>query len=150
MFQQVLALGEAWRVVRTDYLEKDQKVLIRVEDTPALWAQEICPHCLGKSVGGYDHAPERHWRHLNVCQLQSEIVCAPPRGQCQTCRKVYTVRVPWEGRSRGLTQEFEAFALTLMREMPVQKVGEILGETDQKLWRALFAHVDAAWLSRSM
>ena len=145
MFQQVLALGEAWRVVRMDYLEKDQKVLIRVEDTPALWAQEHCPHCLGKSVGGYDHAPERRWRHLNICQLQSEIVCAPPRGQCQTCRKVYTVRVPWEGRSRGLTQEFEAFALTLMREMPVQKVGEILGETDQKLWRALFAHVDAAW-----
>jgi transposase len=44
-----------------------------------------------------------------------------------------------------LTQEFEAFALTLMREMPVKKAGEILGETDQKLWRALFAHMDAAW-----
>jgi transposase len=44
-----------------------------------------------------------------------------------------------------LTQEFEAFALTLMREMPVKKAGEILGETDQKLWRTLFAHVDAAW-----
>jgi transposase len=55
------------------------------------------------------------------------------------------VRAPWEGRSRGLTQEFEAFALTLMREMPVKKAGEILGETDQKLWRALFAHVDEAW-----
>ena len=55
------------------------------------------------------------------------------------------MRAPWEGRSRGLTQEFEAFALTLMREMPVKKAGEILGETDQKLWRALFAHVDAAW-----
>jgi transposase len=32
-----------------------------------------------------------------------------------------------------------------MREMPVSKAGEILGETDQKLWRALFAHVEAAW-----
>jgi transposase len=59
------------------------------------------------------------------------------------------VRAPWEGRSRGLTQEFEAFALTLMREMPVKKAGEILGETDQKLWRALFAHVDAAWAELS-
>ncbi len=102
MFQQVLALGENWRVVRMDYLEKEQKVLIRVEDTPALWAQEICPHCQGKSVGGYDHAPERHWRRLNVCQLQLEIVCPPPRGQCKTFQKVYTVRVPWEGRSRGV------------------------------------------------
>jgi hypothetical protein len=32
-----------------------------------------------------------------------------------------------------LTPEFEAFALTLMREMPVRKAGEILEETNQKL-----------------
>ena len=145
MFQEILALGEGWRVARMDYLEKEQQVLIRVEETPALWPQESCPHCGQQVVRGYDHAPERRWRHLNVCQLQSEIVCALPRGECQSCRKIYTVRAPWEGRSRGLTQEFEAFALTLMREMPVKKAGEILGETDQKLWRALFAHVDAAW-----
>jgi transposase len=145
VFHQILGLGQAWRVNRVDYIEKASKVLIRVEDTPALWATESCPHCAAKMVGGYDHAPERSWRHLNVCQLESEIVCSLPRGQCQDCQKVYTVRAPWEGRSRGLTQEFEAFALTLMREMPVSKAGEILGETDQKLWRALFAHVDAAW-----
>ena len=145
VFQQILALGEAWRVKRMDYVEQESKVMIRIEDTPALWKQESCPHCNCQSVRGYDHAPERRWRHLNVCQLQSEIVCALPRGECQDCRKVYTVRAPWEGRSRGLTQEFEAFALTLMREMPVKKAGEILGETDQKLWRMLFAHVDAAW-----
>ncbi len=145
VFQQILALGEAWRVNRMDYVEQESQVLIRIEDTPALWPQESCPHCNCKSVRGYDHAPERRWRHLNVCQLQSAIVCALPRGECQDCRKVYTVRAPWEGRSRGLTQEFEAFALTLMREMPVKKAGEILGETDQKSWRMRFAQVDAAW-----
>jgi transposase len=145
VFHRILLLGEEWRVSAVDYVEKASQVLIRVEETPKLWQAQSCPHCQGKSVTGYDHAPERHWRHLNVCQLESEIVCALPRGQCKACRKVYTVRAPWEGRSRGLTQEFEAFALTLMREMPVKKAGEILGETDQKLWRALFAHVDAAW-----
>ena len=149
MFHQILALGEAWRVNRVDYVEKESKVLIRVEEMPALWAAESCPHCNAKSVSGYDHAPERRWRHLNVCQLESEIVCSLPRGQCKACQKVYTVHAPWEGRSRGLTQEFEAFALTLIREMPVKKAGEILGETDRKLWRALFAHVDAAWAELS-
>lgn len=149
VFHQILALGEGWRVRQVEYLEKEGKVQIRVEEAPALWKTEACPHCQAKTVGGYDHAPLRTWRHLNVCQLQSEIVCALPRGQCKACQKVYTVRAPWEGRSRGLTQEFEAFALTLMREMPVRKAGEILGETDQKLWRALFAHVDAAWAQLS-
>lgn len=149
VFQQILALGDSWRVERVDYVEKESTVVIRIQETSALWASEICPHCNAKSVVGYDHAPERSWRHLNVCQLKSEIVCPLPRGQCKECKKVYTVRAPWEGRSRGLTQEFEAFALTLMREMPVKKAGEILGETDQKLWRALFAHVDAAWTDMS-
>src|SRR5947199_7943619 len=149
VFQKILVLGDGWRVQQVDYVEKENKVLIRIEETPALWAGESCPHCNAKSVGGYDHAPQRTWRHLNVCQLQSEIVCALPRGRCKACQKVYTVQAPWEGRSRGLTQEFEAFALTLMREMPVKKAGEILGETDQKLWRALFAHVDAAWTDLS-
>ena len=149
VFHQILALGERWRVERVDYEEAEGKVLIHVEETPQLWQSERCLHCDAPTVGGYDHAKPRRWRHLNVCQLNSEIVCALPRGRCKSCRKVYTVRAPWEGRSRGLTQEFEAFALTLMREMPVSKAGEILGETDQKLWRMLFAHVDGAWASLS-
>ena len=149
VFQQILALGDAWRVTRVDYLEPERKVVIRVEETPALWPTVECPHCGRKTVRGYDHAPERRWRHLNVCQLESEIACALPRGECQECQRVFTVKAPWEGRSRGLTQEFEGFALTLMREMPVKKAGEILGETDHKLWRMLFAHVDAAWADLS-
>lgn len=145
VFHRILALGEGWKVRQVNYLDKEGKVIICVEDTPALWAMERCPHCESKRVVCYDHAPERRWRHLNVCQLQSEIQCRLPRGRCGGCDKVYTVRAPWEGRSRSLTQEFEAFALTLMREMPVNKAGAILGETDQKLWRVLFAHIEAAW-----
>lgn len=145
VFHQILALGDAWRVARVDYSEKESKVVIQVEETVGLWPEEVCPNCGAKSVRGYDHAPERRWRHLNVFQLESEIACRLPRGQCQRCQKVYTVRAPWEGRGGRFTQEFEAFALTLMREMPVRKAGEILGETDQRLWRMLFGHVDAAW-----
>ncbi len=149
VFHQILALGNAWRVTTVDYVAKERKVNIHIEETPQLWDREQCPHCRCHQVRGYDHAPERRWRHLNVCQLESEIVCALPRGQCKECRKVYTVRAPWEGRSPHCTQEFEAFALTLAREMPVSKAGEILGVTDQKLWRMIFAHVDAAWADLS-
>jgi transposase len=115
LFEKLLVLGDAWRVKSVDYVEEQSKVVICVEETPQLWASQKCPHCEAASVAGYDHAPERSWRHLNVCQLESEITCALPRGQCRKCRKVFTVRAPWEGRSRGLTQEFEAFALTLVR-----------------------------------
>lgn len=149
MFQQILALGESWHVVAVDYVEKDRQVIVRVEETPRVWAGQLCPHCGSAAVGGYDHAPERRWRHLNVCQLTAEIACALPRGQCQSCRKVFTVRAPWEGRGKHFTQEYEAFALLLMREMPVNRAGAILGESDTRLWRLLFAHVEAAWAELS-
>jgi transposase len=48
------------------------------------------------------------------------------------------------------TKEFEAFALVLMREMPVSKAAEILGETDTRLWRMLFRQVDAAYAQADM
>ena len=43
------------------------------------------------------------------------------------------------------TKEFEAFALLLMREMPMSRVAQIVGETDTRLWRMLFRQVDAAY-----
>jgi transposase len=149
VFHQILALGDAWQVTTVDYAEAERKITIRVAETPQLWPRQRCYQCNSGNVSGYDHAPERRWRHLNVCQLESEIACALPRGRCRDCRSVFTVRPPWEGRSNRFTQEFEGFALTLMREMPVKKAGEILGETDQRLWRMLFAHVDAAWADLS-
>jgi len=36
VFHQILALGDSWRVRQVDYLDKESRVLIRVEDTPAL------------------------------------------------------------------------------------------------------------------
>jgi transposase len=94
VFHQILALGENWRVEAVDYAEKELKVSIRVVETAELWKSQSCPHCRSHSVGGYDHAPERRWRHLNVCQLESEIVCALPRGQCRDGRKDTNILQP--------------------------------------------------------
>ena len=55
------------------------------------------------------------------------------------------MRPPWEGLSTHFTKEFEAFALLLMREMPMSKVAQTVGETDTRLWRMLFRQVDAAY-----
>jgi transposase len=47
--------------------------------------------------------------------------------------------------NKHFTKEFEAFALLLMREMPVSKVAQTVGETDTRLWRMLFRQVEAAY-----
>ena len=92
----------------------------------------------------YDHAPSRQWRHLNVFNHECVLQCALPRGKCLDCRHVYRVQPPWEGKGKHFSKEFEAFALTLCREMPVKKASDILGESDQSLWRMLKAYVSEA------
>jgi transposase len=55
------------------------------------------------------------------------------------------VKPPWEGKSKHFTQDFEAFALTLMKEMPMKKVEQITGVADDRLWRMLLSWVDWAY-----
>jgi transposase len=150
VFQQILILGKSWEVFAVDYDEPQRKVFIRGRETPKLWAAECCPRCHGQSVAGYDHVPERHWRHWSVCQLESAMVCSLPRGRGRDGQAVFQVKPPWEGRSKHFPQEFEGFAWRLIRETPVSQAAEILGETDQRLWRMLFAHVEAAYAQLSL
>ena len=142
LFHQLLGLGESWRVIRTDYESDKNTFVICVEETPKLWDEETAKW--GQRVTCYDHVEPMSWRHLNVFNKECVIVTALPRGKRENDGVIYRVTPPWEGRGKHFTKEFEAFALTLMREMPVKKAGEILGETDQRMWRVLHAHVEAA------
>jgi transposase len=128
--------------VSTDYEAERNTFVICVAETEALWPEESAK--CGQTVICYDHVEPMQWRHLNVFNKECVIVSALPRGRRSHDGAIYRVTPPWEGRSKHFSKEFEAFALTLMREMPVKKAGEILGETDQRLWRMLHAHVEAA------
>ncbi len=57
---------------------------------------------------------------------------------------MYRVTPPLDGRSKHLIQDFEAFVLTLLREMEVKRAGQILGKSESKMWRMLLAYVKAA------
>ena len=142
-FGQLLGLGKAWRVVEARLEASSSTFMLKVEETAALWPQESTR--AGTPVTCHDHVEPMQWRHLNVFNKECVIVCALPRGRRGDDGKVYRVTPPWEGRSKHFTQEFEAFAVTLMREMPVKRAGQILGESDSRMWRMLFAHVKAAY-----
>ena len=88
---------------------------------------------------------KRTWRHLNIFEHECFIECSLPRMKCSKCGKVTTVKAPWEGKIKGFTLLFEAFALTLLREMPVNAVSRILAEHDTRLWRLLKGYVQEAY-----
>jgi transposase len=144
LFHELLGLGLNWEVVESRFDRESGTVFLEIRETPKLWEATRCPH-EGGVVFCYDHTEVLSWRHLNIFQHRCEITCRLPRGQCRQCGHVFRVRPPWEGLSTHFTKEFEAFALLLMREMPMSKAAEIIGETDTRLWRMLFRQVDAAY-----
>lgn len=146
-FHQVLGLDKSWEVSGVEFKAQENTFVLTVRETPELWKQES--QRLKQKVACYDHVEVMRWRHLNVFNKESVIECALPRGRTQE-GKVYRVTPPWEGMGKHFTKEFEAFALTLIREMPVKKAGEILGETDQRLWRMVIAQVKAAHQALSL
>ena len=144
LFHELLGLGLNWEVVESRFDHKSGTVGLEIRETARLWESVCCPKDTGR-VFCYDHTETLTWRHLNVFQHRCEITCRLPRGKCRQCGHVFRVRPPWEGLSMHFTKEFEAFALLLMREMPMSKVAELVGATDTRLWRMLFRQVDAAY-----
>jgi transposase len=144
LFHELLGLGMNWEVIESRFDRESCTVQLEIRETPSLWKSMRCPQD-GGQVFCYDHCEVLTWRHLNVFQHRCEITCRLPRGKCRQCGHIFRVRPPWEGLSTHFTKEFEAFALLLMREMPVSKVAELVGETDTRLWRMLFRQVDAAY-----
>ena len=144
LFQELLGLGLDWEVIESRFEQESGTVFLEIRETPHLWESTRCPKD-GSLVFCYDHTEVLTWRHLTVFQYRCEITCRLPRGKCRQEGHVFRVRPPWEGLSTHFTKEFEAFALLLMREMPVSKVAEMVGETDTRLWRMLFRQVDAAY-----
>ena len=144
LFHELLGLGLNWEVIESRFDRESGTVFLEIRETAKLWESVRCPKDTGH-VFCYDHTEELTWRHLNVFEHRCEITCRLPRGKCRQCGHVFRVRPPWEGLSTHFTKEFEAFALLLMREMPMSKVAEVVGETDTRLWRMLFRQVDAAY-----
>lgn len=144
LFHELLGLGLNWEVAESRFERESGTVFLEIREKPSLWEALRCPQ-EGGPVFCYDHTEELRWRHLNVFQHRCEITCRLPRGKCRQCGHVFRVRPPWEGLSMHFTKEFEAFALLLMREMPMAKVAEVTQESDMRLWRMLFKQVEGAY-----
>lgn len=82
---------------------------------------------------------QRKWQHLNFFEHHCMLHCDIPR---ITTSKgtVRNANVPWAREGSGFTLLFEAFALALIeREMPVNRVAQILGVNAQRIW-TVFNH----------
>ena len=110
-----------------------------------------CPLCEGENkqrCKAYDTV-EKTWRHLNLFQYKAYLHARVPRIACPE-HGTHLVHVPWAREGSGFTLLFEAFAMSLIKLMPVAAASQILHEWDTRLWRIAHAYVDKAVEEQSL
>jgi transposase len=143
LFSQALGLQSPWKVEEINFsneniLEQNELHLQIGFESGARFADEsgiLCP---------VHDTVDREWQHLSFFEHSCYLHCAVPR-ITTTDGKVRTVEVPWARPGSGFTLLFEAMALALIeREMPVNRVAEMLKVNPQRIW-TIFNH----WIGKA-
>jgi len=87
---------------------------------------------------------KKTWRHLNFFQYKCYIHLRTPRTKCPKCGERLWIP-PWGRKQSGFTVLFEAFVMALAKEMPMSRIGELVGEQDTRVWRIVRHHVGKAY-----
>lgn len=143
LFQLALGLVSPWYVRESSFDAAAKRLDVTIDFTPG--GTFSCPECGGAGCKAYDTS-EKVWRHLNFFEHEAYLHVRVPRVSCGRGCGVKLVSVPWARHGSGFTLLFEAYLLSLVRQMPVLAVAKLVGEHDTKIWRVLHHYVDAARL----
>ena len=140
LFTDALGLQNPWKVTDVSFDIKESRLDIHIARTRG--SKVKCPIC-DKECSVHD-SKDRTWRHLNFFQYKAFIHCKVPRCNCED-HGVKQICVPWTREGSGFTLLFEAFAMTLVRNMPVNSVGKMMGIYSDRLWRIIDHYVEIAY-----
>lgn len=128
IFSLALGLQAPWEIKAISFKIVDNKRVLEIEIG---YLNGSFVDKQGKSTV-YDHR-ERKWRHLNFFEHECYLICKLPR--ISSAEGIKIVEVPWARQGSGFTLMFEAFSMLLIeQEMPVNRVGKVLGEYPKRIW----------------
>ena len=140
MFKTALALEAPWKLTHVEYDVQDEAWTLYIDFERG--TEFACPHC-GTASKVYD-TEKKMWRHLDFWNWKTYIHARVPRTNCKNCNKVTLVPVKWARLQSHFTLLFDAWAMRLMAEMPVNAAARELREHDTRMWRIFHHYVDQA------
>ncbi len=129
LFQAALGLTPPWQVTGTDFDPGAGQLDLEI-DFPrgARFSAPSAPSSLRSTTS-------RPRPGGNFFQYRTPIHPRLPRIKCEA-DGVLRVEAPWARPGSGFTVLFEAFALVLAKEMPVNAIARLLGEHDTRIMAA--------------
>jgi transposase len=133
LFTKILGLKPPWFITKVVFNESEQRIDIYVDHESHI--QIRCPEC-EKFFGTYDHSPERVYRHLDTCQMQTYVHVCLPRVNCPT-HGVKQIISEFGENSSEMTFAFESHVLRVARECNLTATAGLCGLSWDQSWSAL-------------
>ncbi|RYD72590.1 MAG: ISL3 family transposase [Verrucomicrobiaceae bacterium] len=146
LFTLALQLSPEWKVTDCLLDQENRRLTLKLDFIPG--SKFPAPGATHHLLCAVHDTVEKRWRHLDFFQYETELVARVPRVKTPE-GKVVQVEVPWARPGSGFTLLFEAWAMLLCGEMPVQEAGRMLREQDTRLWRILQHYVEEAQTKQS-
>lgn len=131
LFKMALGIESPWEItdIKFEDLNTGKKLTINIDFKRG--------HRFADETGGLcevHDTVQKTWRHLNFFEHACYLHCRVPRIKTKD-GKVKLVDVPWSRAGSGFTLLFEAYVMALIEsEMPVNKIGHLMGENAHRLW----------------
>jgi transposase len=138
LFAKILGITPPWFIKKVMVNEKEQRIDIFVDHEPGIRVR--CPSC-NEFYGMYDHAPERVYRHLDTCQMQTYIHVRPPRVNCPKHGVVHIDPQFGENGSE-MTFAFESQVIRVALECSMEATARLCKISWDRSWGALTRAVD--------
>lgn len=133
LYTKILAIRPPWFIKEVAVKEKEQRIDIYVAHEPNIRVR--CPVC-DTFYGMYDHAPERVFRHLDTCQMQTYIHVRLPRVNCPQ-HGVKRIDSQFGENGSQMTYAFEARVIRVMHECSVEASARLCGLSWDQCWNAM-------------
>jgi transposase len=133
LFTKILGLKPPWFIKEIAFKEKENRIHIYLEHGNDIIVR--CPVC-EKFFSVYDHSPERIFRHLDTCQMQTFIHVRLPRVDCPT-HGVKQIDSEFGENGSDMTFAFESQVIKVAKECNIEGVSRLCDLSWDRGWNAL-------------
>ena len=137
-YAQILGISSPWYIKEVLFSREGDKVNVHLSHNDQ--SQFCCAEC-GKACSVYDHSPERSWRHLDTCQLETILYAKLPRINCKE-HGILQAKCDWADNNSRFTLLMEKFVLTLLNEVEtVSSISKICRVNWHSVFGILSRHI---------
>ena len=139
--QLALGITDPWVIEGVDFNAEKKRFDIYLNFPKG--TKFTCPSCGTHHCNIHD-TRDKEWRHLDIFQYPTYLHVRVPRIECEQCKGIIQVNVPWAREYSSFTLLFEGMVVLMAQDMQVSHVAKRVNENDTRIWRIIKHYIKKA------